>query len=155
MTEQQIRDNVQRMFEIFNSDDISGIDEYMTEDTSYRNTSGEVAHGIDEFEQFWSRYNAAFDNLDIDVQEVFVEGNKAVIVYRQTGTHTGEFLGIEPSNNSMNLTGCNIATFDDDGKLVDVYDVIDTLELLRQLDALPSEVDEQLEQAVSQSRLGG
>lgn len=151
---QQLKENVHRLFEIFNSGDVSDIGEYLSDDFSYRSTSGEEVHGLDEFQHFFSIYNDAFDNLNFEIEEIFLHGNKGVTIYRQTGTHTGEFMGMEPTNNDTDVLYCSIGTFDDDGKLVDVYDVVDTLDLLNQLEMVPDEVTEQLTSGISATRPG-
>lgn len=139
---QQLKKTLRGLMENFSRGDLSNLDQYFADDFSYRSTSGEEIHGIDEIEKFFSVYSNAFSNMEVIPEQIFVSGNKGVVVYRQKGTHTGEFQGIEPSNNDMDVMGCNIATFDDDGKIVDIYDVIDTLEVMRQLDALPAQLAE-------------
>ena len=141
---QQLEQNARDSFRIFSEGNTDEFDQYLADDFTYRSTSGEEAHGPDGFIEFFRAYDEAFSNLDVTVEEVFASGNKAVVLYRQKGTHTGDFYGIDPGNNDMNVLGCNIITFDDDGKMVDAYDVIDTLEVLKQLDALPREVTDQL-----------
>lgn len=142
MGTEEIKSNIRRMFNILNSQELSSVDELVTEDVTYRATSGEQVQGIEEFKQFANTYYDAFDDLEFDLEELFVQGNKAMVLYRQRGTHTGELLGIEASNNEMDLLICSIGTFDDDGKFVDVFDIFDTLELMRQLDAIPEELSE-------------
>ena len=139
--EQKARDSF-RIFSEGNTDEFS---QYLADDFTYRSTSGEEAHGPDGFIQFYRTYDEAFSNMSVTVEEVFPTGNnKVAVLYRQRGTHSGNLYGLEPSNNDMNVLGCNIITFDDNGKMVDAYDIIDTLEVLKQLDALPGEVTEQL-----------
>lgn len=142
MTTEQIRENIPRAFEMFNSGDLSQLNEVFADDVTYRSTSGEEVHGIDEFKELYDSYQDAFDNLSFEIEEMFTEGNRGVLVYRQKGTHVGELMGIEPSNNDLDILYCSIGTFDDNGLLVDNYDIVDTLELMRQLDALPREVEE-------------
>lgn len=61
------------------------------------------------------------------------------MIYKQSGTHVGELMGIEPSNNRWEQFGYNLVTLDDDERLVDVFD---QLELLYQLDAVPEDLKE-------------
>lgn len=140
--EQQLRENIEKIFEILNTGDFSDASDVMTDDYTYRSTSGEQIQGLDGLEDFWNRYNEAFDDFRFELQDVFldVDNNKGVVLYLQSGTHTGELQGIEPSNNDMEVLISSIGTFDDDGRLVDVFDVVDTLDLMRQLDALPEGV---------------
>ena len=140
--EQQLKDITERTFELINAGDIDSLNEVYTDDFTYRTTSGIEAHGLDEFKQLWSVYNDAFSDLEFVLEEIFIEGNRGVSLYRMTGKQTGDFQGIEASNNDVDVLFCSIGTFDDDGNIVDVYDVSDTFDLLRQLDALPSDVSD-------------
>ena len=138
--EQQLRENTERIFELINEGNIESLDEFYTDDFTYRSTAGIEVHGLDNFKQLWSVYNDAFSDLEFVLEEIFIEGNRGVSLYRMTGKQTGELQGIEASNNDVDVLFCSIGTFDDDGYVVDVYDVSDTFDLMRQLDALPSDV---------------
>lgn len=140
--EQQLKETMRRIMEMFSTGNLDEIDKYIAQDCSYRATSGEEAHGLDEIREFQQIYDSAFSNMEVTPEQMYVEGNRGVIIYRQKGTHTGNFQGVEASNNEMNAMGCNVLTFDDDGKIVDIYDIIDTLEVLNQLDAVPSGMPE-------------
>lgn len=141
---QQLEQKARDSFRIFSEGNTDKFGEYLADDFTYRSTSGEEAHGLEEFIDFQRTYAEAFSDLEVTVEDVFVSGNKAAVLYWQKGTHSNTFYNIDPSNNEMNVLGCNIITFDDNGKMVDAYDIIDTLEVLKQLDALPGEVTEQL-----------
>ena len=142
MASENIEQNLRNSMDIMNTGDFSDIDKYMTEDVTYRTTLGFKVEGIDEAKEFRSLYADAFDDLKIEPQHIFVEGNKAVVIYKQSGTHVGEFMGIEPTNSRWEQLGCNIITLDDEGKIVDIFDIFDQLELLYQLDAVPQEMKE-------------
>ena len=140
--EQQLKDNTERIFELINDGDIESLDEFYTDDFTYRTTAGIEVHGLEDFKQLWSVYNDAFSDLEFVLEEIFIEGNRGVSLYRMTGKQTDELQGIEASNNDVDVLFCSIGTFDDDGNVVDIYDVSDTFDLLRQLDALPADVPE-------------
>ena len=45
-------------------------------------------------------YHQAFPDMATSVDDVVVDGNKAVVRYTVRGTHTGEMMGIPPTNKS-------------------------------------------------------
>ncbi len=142
MVSQNIENNIRRVADMMNTGDFTGLQELVAEDATYRTTLGFKTQGHEEFKQLRSLYADGFDNFKLEPLHIFTEGNTAVVIYKQTGTHTGEFMGIEPTNNKWDQLGCNIITLDDDGKLVDIFDLFDQLELLVQLDAVPQEMKE-------------
>ena len=152
MVSENAENNIRRGMEMMNTGDFTNLDQYVAEDATYRTTLGFKIQGREEFKEFQQLYADAFDNLKAEPQHIFVEGNTAVVIYKQSGTHVGEFLGIEPSNNQWEQLGCNIITLDDDGKMVDVFDIFDQLELLYQLDAVPQEMKELTEGLTTRPR---
>jgi len=54
------------------------------------------------------------------------------------GTHREEFRGIAPTGNELDITGIGIFRFAD-GKVVESWDNLDQLGMMRQLGVMPSE----------------
>jgi predicted ester cyclase len=52
-------------------------------------------------------------------------------------THTGEFRGIPATGRQITITGIGIFRFSEEGKVVESWDSLDQLGMLRQLGALP------------------
>lgn len=144
MTVEENKDIVRRMANIINSGDLSSLDELLHEDVIYRSSAGEETRGIEEFKELIRVYQEAFTDLEVSPGEMVGEGNTVFGFYRQQGTHTGELLGIEPSNNEMNLMVSSKLVFEN-GKLVEEVDIFDSLDFMRQLGALPEEVITKLE----------
>lgn len=104
-----------------------------------RSAAGQEYRGIDGYKELITDYQEAFSDLEISLEEIIAEGDKVFILYRQTGTHTKEFMGIPASNNKMNLLIAGVVTFKN-GKVVEEFDTFDTLEFLKQLGAVSEEV---------------
>ncbi len=142
MVSKNIENNIRQAAKIMTTGDFSSYDQIMAEDATYRTGLGDKFQGLEDLKKLRELYADAFDDFTIEPQHIFGEGNRAVVIYKQSGTHVGEFMGIEASHNRWEQLGCNIVTLDDDGKLVDVFDIFDNLELLKQLDAVPKEMSE-------------
>lgn len=140
MVEPQLEQSIRGATQMMNTGDFSSFDDLMANDVTYRSTNGDKVQGLDGLKKLREIYSEAFEDFKIEPQQIYGENNRAVVIYQQTGTHVGEFMGVEASHNEWNQLGCNVITFDDDGKIVDVYDIFDNLELLHQLDALPDEM---------------
>jgi predicted ester cyclase len=74
----------------------------------------------------------AFSDLRHEIAEQIAEGNKVVTRWTATGTHVGEFLGVQPTNERVSFQGINIYTFEGD-KLIDSQVAWDLAPLSRRI----------------------
>ncbi|HJT89307.1 MAG TPA: ester cyclase [Bryobacteraceae bacterium] len=74
----------------------------------------------------------AFPDLRLDVEEVLATGDKVVARWRMTGTHTGEFVGIAPTNRRVEIRGCTVAQVRN-GKVIRTRVYADNATMLQQL----------------------
>lgn len=139
---QQIEATTRNVFSYLSKAKFSELPNLLADDFTYRSSSGADIQGYKKFRRFWSQFTEAFADLELEIQQLFPREdiNQLAVLYRQTGTHVGQFQGIEPSEKELNLLQCAILTFDDDAKLLDLYDVVDVLAMYDQLDALPESV---------------
>ena len=85
------------------------------------------------YQMIWS----AFPDARVTAEE-YVEGEERVaVLYRLKGTHRGDFMGVSPSNATIDVPGMTIIRFDD-GKIAERWNVLDQLTLLQQLGAIPA-----------------
>lgn len=80
---------------------------------------------------------AAFPDLKITIEEQVAEGEKVVTRKTFEGTHRGDFMGIPPSGNPIAFSVIDILTVRD-GRFREHRVVVDQLQLLRQLGAMPA-----------------
>jgi steroid delta-isomerase-like uncharacterized protein len=139
MTTEQNKETFRRIFNIINSGELSGLDELLAEDFTYRSASGEEARGRENAKEFISSYHQAFDGFELSFEDLIAEGDKVAYVYSQTGTQVGEFFGVSPNHADMDIDIMGITTFED-GKAVGAYEIFDTLQLMQQLGASPDEI---------------
>ena len=82
-----------------------------------------------------------FADGKVMVRDFFVSagGDKAVVRYTWTATHTSEFAGIPATGRKVELEGIAVLR-GENGKLAEIWDGYDVLTLLRQLGAVPAAV---------------
>ena len=56
--------------------------------------------------------------------------------WRASGTHQGEFRGIAPTGKPVAMSGIGVFRFSNDGKVVESWDNLDELGMLRQMGAI-------------------
>jgi predicted ester cyclase len=85
-----------------------------------------------------SYFRSAFPDIHVVLEDMIAEGD--LVAHRQTmrGTHRGEFFGIAPTGNRVEMTGSHFFRIAD-GKLIEHRANNDDLGMLRQLGAIPPE----------------
>ncbi len=80
-----------------------------------------------------------FADGQVIVRDFFVsaDGDKAVVRYTWTASHTDEFAGIPATGRKVELEGISVLR-GENGKLAEIWDGYDVLTLMRQLGAVPA-----------------
>jgi steroid delta-isomerase-like uncharacterized protein len=88
---------------------------------------------------FFLSYFAAFPDMQIHVNpaEAIIEGNRMAGPYTITGTQTGDFMGMPATGKQISVFGINIFHVRD-GKIIEEWDLNDSLSMLRQLGVIPA-----------------
>jgi predicted ester cyclase len=98
--------------------------------------SGEVrGAGTIKHEIEWFR-NAVPD-LTYTVVDQVAEGDKVVTRYTAGDTHQGEFFGVAPTGNRIEMSGMQVDRFDESGKMAEEWVEYDLLGAMRQMGAMP------------------
>ncbi|MDN3293216.1 ester cyclase [Streptomyces ficellus] len=71
------------------------------------------------------------------MDDIIAEGDRVVVRWTNSATHSGTFLGIPPTGRSCRFAGVDIFRLDG-GRLVEHWHVVDQLSMLQQLELLPS-----------------
>jgi steroid delta-isomerase-like uncharacterized protein len=113
------------------------IDELCATNCVFHSGTGEDIRGLKDFKQYMSQVFSAFPDIHFTIDDMVVEGDKAVVRYTNTGTHKGEFMGIPPTNKKVTNWLIQIDRFAG-GKVVEGWLRFDTLGLMRQLGLVPT-----------------
>ena len=80
---------------------------------------------------------AAFPDIRIDVEDMFAADDKVAVRARLSGTHTGEFLGKQPTGRRIDYRSNELYRIAD-GKVAEEWICSDTLTLMTQIGAIPA-----------------
>lgn len=109
------------------------LDEYIAEDyVGHSAAAPEDIRGPDGFREFYSGMRAAFPDLDVTIQDLIAEDDKVVQRSLQSGTHDGEFMGLEPTGNTFEVPGIVIYRIED-GRITEDWVQADMLGMMEQL----------------------
>jgi steroid delta-isomerase-like uncharacterized protein len=78
----------------------------------------------------------AFPDIHFNLEELVSEGAAVAARYGWEGTHMAEFMGIQPTGKTVRVRGMDFYRLQN-AKIVEHWDCIDEIGLLRQLGALP------------------
>ncbi|MEM1065475.1 MAG: ester cyclase [Pseudomonadota bacterium] len=105
----------------------------------YFHGNPEPNKGRTAFVAFQSMLFDGFPNLKTEVRSVTAEGDTVVIQSRLTGKQTGEFLGVPPSNNEVDVPDVTIFRFEQD-KICEVRYFTDLLRVMQTIGAATNPV---------------
>jgi steroid delta-isomerase-like uncharacterized protein len=117
---------------VANTHDASGFDKYYREDVVYHGNDGEI-RGRDNVKAYLQTFMTALPDLKLTVEDIFGEGDRVFSRARLQGTNTGEFNGMPPTGRSVDISWIMNACRVQDGRIVEEWEVLDQLELVRQL----------------------
>ena len=98
--------------------------------------AGEV-RGADAIKQEIEWFRNAVPDLTYTVEDQVAEGDKVVSRYTATGTHQGEFFGVAPTGERIEMSGIQIDCFDGNGKMIEEWPEYDLLGAMKQMGAIP------------------
>jgi steroid delta-isomerase-like uncharacterized protein len=93
--------------------------------------------GKDAFLALYQTFFTAFPDLQFEVTHVVADGDYVTVRGVQRATHTGDFMGIPPTDKEVAWTGTAIFRFNEEGKIVERWQDLDQLGLMMQLGAIP------------------
>lgn len=89
-----------------------------------------IKHGAERLKVVWSA--ACYMTVD----EMLAETDRVMVRWTFYGTQQGEFAGLPPTHRPVSYVGVNIFRIAD-GKIVEIWDLLDGLSLWQQLGVLP------------------
>jgi len=72
-----------------------------------------IFRGHEEMRPLFESVFAAVPDMDMRIEEVTADERRAAIQWRSRGTHTGTFMGIEPTGRTLELRGVDIMEVED------------------------------------------
>lgn len=121
--------------EVWNQGRSEAIDELMSDDVvihGLSDPSGNPVRGADAFREFHRQFRGAFPSMNISVEDVIAEGDRAVARCDVRGQHTGAHLGFAATNNPVQFSGIAIVRIED-GRIAEAWNEFDFMEMNRQL----------------------
>jgi predicted ester cyclase len=137
MTE-ELKAKARRIWEeIFPSGDVDRLADVIAEDGIDHSARPDEPQGLVGVQQTMLWLGSVFSDQRWEIHQVIGEGDTVVVYCTLRGRHTGDLLGIPPTNREVAMDYVQILRFRD-GKAVERWGVRDDMALMRQLGALPA-----------------
>lgn len=118
--------------EVWSSDgDLDAIDDLVSEEFVYYTPMMDI-HGREEYREMAEEVRKMFSDFELEVEDVVAADDEVAVRYTMRGTNTGEMMGMEPTNERIEMTGILIDRVED-GKIRERHDNADELGMFVQL----------------------
>ena len=143
MSTEDNKELAHRLWECWNQGNVALLEELVTPDYVLHDPAGPggaPAHGIrnrEDYKQYILSFRAGLQGQFTN-DDVIAEGEKVVVRWTFRGTHQGQWRGVSPTSNTVTFTGTTTHRFVD-GKIVEDWQNVDNLGVLRQLGLIPAQ----------------
>ena len=126
---------VSRIYEeVFNTGELDQVDTLIAAEYIDHNPIGPGGEsGIEGFKQTVRALRFAFPDLKFSVQQMIVNGDTVVTRTTMEGTHQNSFMGLDPTDKPVAISGFDIFRIDD-GVVAERWGTLDGLTLMQQMD---------------------
>jgi steroid delta-isomerase-like uncharacterized protein len=95
------------------------------------------APGIQGINDVVTTCRAAFEHLNVTVEDMVAEGNKVTARFTASGIHRGPFMGLSPTGKPITMTGIEIFRIEN-GKIAELWGEANMFGLMQQLGIIPA-----------------
>lgn len=131
-TEVDNKELVRGLVEAMDAREFDRLDEYLAEDFVEHNPASEDIHGPEGYKEFLAMFDGGFPDARHITEDILAEGDKIVQRNRLIGSHEGEFMGIEPTGNEIDVPAIVIYRIED-GKIAEQWVQSDMMGMMEQL----------------------
>lgn len=129
------KDVIRRIFgEVINHGKLDVVESLFDPDFETNTPQGVLDR--DGFAGYVEAWRAGFPDVHCEVGDLVAEDDRIAWSVRATGTHTGTFMGIPPTGNSVDFDSLNIATLRD-GRMYRHTVMMDLASMMQQLGVAP------------------
>jgi steroid delta-isomerase-like uncharacterized protein len=93
--------------------------------------------GIEGINEVITTCRAAFEHLNVTIEDMIAEDNNVVARFTARGIHKGNFMGLPATGKPITMTGIEIFRVKD-GKIIELWGEVNLLGLMQQLGIIPS-----------------
>jgi predicted ester cyclase len=124
---------VRRLHEELLTGDLGAVDRLFSADFVSHNMPPGFPQGVEGVKRFFGLFRDALTDIEVEIDEILVDGDRAAVATTTRGAHTGELLGVRPTGRRLEIGGIDLVRVDEDGRIAEHRGLTDSVGLLRQL----------------------
>ncbi len=125
-------------YERINAGDIDGFGELLADDFVEHDDTPGLPPTKSGTLDFFRMLLTAFPDMHMVVDDLIADGDKTVARVTAKATHQGDFMGLPPTGNRVEIDLIDIMRFDAAGIVCEHWGVADMLGLMQQLGVVPA-----------------
>jgi steroid delta-isomerase-like uncharacterized protein len=126
-----------RYIEAFNRRDLAAFGDLFAAEYVLHATGYPEIHGPEELRRAVAASLDALSDVRVTADEMVAEGDRVATRWTMRARHTGMFMGVPPTGRELSFSGTIIDRFVG-GKVVEGWETVDRLGLMRQLGTIPA-----------------
>jgi steroid delta-isomerase-like uncharacterized protein len=138
MTKEELAAQICELFDAWNAHDADAVAQFYTSGAAVRDSAEptNAASGTAAIAARARMILSGIPDAKLEILTISVDGNRACVEWRFSGTHDGEFLGVSATGRSVDNIGASVSEFDENGKIISETDYWDVARFLRQTGVL-------------------
>jgi steroid delta-isomerase-like uncharacterized protein len=128
---------LRRFYDEVSAGNLAVIDELIADDFIDHEEFPGIEPSKEGVKQFFAMLRAAFPDVRMEPHEILADGELLSCRATFTGTHQGEFMGVQPSGRRIEVDAIDMLRIRD-GRFVEHWGVMDAMTMMQQLGALPA-----------------
>jgi serine phosphatase RsbU (regulator of sigma subunit) len=118
--------------EAWNQSNLELADEIFDRYLAHQPNGSVLERGPEDVRRFIGEFHSAFPDFHCAIEDQIAQDDRVMTRWRLRGTHQGEFRGLAPTGEEVQINGIGIFRFSSEGKVVESWDSYDQLNLMRQ-----------------------
>jgi steroid delta-isomerase-like uncharacterized protein len=127
---------LRRLYDELGAGNLGVIDELVADNFIEHEEFPGLQPNKEGLKQFFSMLHSAFPDLRMEVHEMLADDDLASARVTATGTHEGEFMGLQPGGRRIDVQIFDMLRIRD-GQVTEHWGVVDSMTMMRQLGAIP------------------
>jgi steroid delta-isomerase-like uncharacterized protein len=137
MTEADIKTKIRALFDrVLNQNDLGQLDDLIADDYLDHDPVPGQLPGAEGIKNKLKGLREAYPDIRFILEDLVAEGDIVAARYHWEATHAGQFVGIPATGKKVSVKGMDFYRFSG-GRIIEHWDTVDELGLLRQLGAIP------------------
>ncbi len=132
MSKEENKKAQERFGDAINSGNLEQLRELVAQDVVEHDPAPNQGPGPQGYIDFFSMMRNAFPDMQVKVEHLVADEDNVAFAYTLTGTHKGDFMGVDATNKPIKVRGMQISRFRN-GKMVERWGSSDELGILRQI----------------------